>query len=86
MPSEFVNNNFDNQHFSSVNSDYQEDRGASEYLDFNKNIVEMLLDLCENKIATAATCMISETIMDILRLHLKFFVKKIKKTPRKHGK
>ena len=40
----------------------------------------MLLDLRENsKIATAATCIISETIMDILRLHLKFFVKKIKK-------
>ena len=40
----------------------------------------MLLDLHENsKIATAATCIISETIMDILRLHLKFFVRKIKK-------
>ena len=40
----------------------------------------MLLDLRENsKIATPATCIISETIMDILRLHLKFFVKKIKK-------
>ena len=40
----------------------------------------MLLDLHENiKIATAATCIISETIMDILRLHLKCFVKKIKK-------
>ena len=40
----------------------------------------MLLDLRENsKIATAATCIISETSMDILRLHLKFFVKKIKK-------
>ena len=40
----------------------------------------MLLDLHENsKIATPATCIISETIMDILRFHLKFFVKKIKK-------
>ena len=80
MASEFVNNNFDNQDFSSVNSDYQEDRGASESLGFNKSTVEILLDLCENsKISTAATCIISETIMDLLKLHLKFFVQKIKK-------
>ena len=40
----------------------------------------MLLHLHENrKITTAPTCVISETIMDILRLHLKCFDKKIKK-------
>ena len=45
----------------------------------------MLLDLRENsKIATAATCITSETVMYILRLHLKFFVKKIKKIIQKN--
>ena len=41
--SEFVNNNFNNQDFSSVDSDYSEYWGASEDLDFNKVIGEMLL-------------------------------------------
>ena len=56
---EFVNNNFDNKDFSSVISGYEEDVDASEYLDFNKVIGEMLLDLRENdKITTAATCIV----------------------------
>ena len=56
---EFVNNNFDNQDFASVNSDCQGDQGASECLDFNKIIREMLLDLLENsKITAATTCII----------------------------
>ena len=42
----------------------------------------MLLDLRENsKIAAAATYIISEKIMEILRLHLKFFVKRKSKNP-----
>ena len=74
-----MNNNFDNQDFSSVNSDCEEDRGASEYLDFNKIIGEMLLDLSENsKITTAEACIISKKIMEILRLDRKIFVNKIK--------
>ena len=56
---EFVNNNFDSKDFSSVISGYEEDVDASEYLDFNKVIGEMLLDLRENdKITTAATCIV----------------------------
>ena len=56
---EFVNNGFDSKDFSSVISGYEEDVGASEYLDFNKVIGEMLLDLRENdKITTAATCIV----------------------------
>ena len=56
---EFVNNNFDSKDFSSVISGYEEDVDASEYLDFNKFIGEMLLDLRENdKITTAATCIV----------------------------
>ena len=67
---EFVNNNFDNQDFSSVNSDYEEDRSVSEYQDFYKIMVkgEMVLNLYKNsKITTAATCIISEKIMDLTR-------------------
>ena len=56
---EFVNNNFDSKDFSSVISGYEEDVDASEYLDFNKVIGEMLLDLRENdKITTGATCIV----------------------------
>ena len=56
---EFVNNNFDSKDFSSVISGYEEDVDASEYLDFNKVIGEMLLDLRKNdKITTAATCIV----------------------------
>ena len=67
---EFVNNNFDNQDFSSVNSDCEEDRSVSEYQDFYKIMVkgEMVLNLYKNsKITTAATCIISEKIMDLTR-------------------
>ena len=47
----------------------------------------MLLDLRENsKIATAATFIITEAIIDILKLHLNFFVKKWKNHLRKYGK
>ena len=56
---EFVNNNFDSKDFSSVISGYEEDVDASAYLDFNKVIGEMLLDLRENdKITAAATCIV----------------------------
>ena len=67
---EFVNSNFDNQDFSSVNSGYEEDRSVSEYQDFYKIMVkgEMVLNLYKNsKITTAATCIISEKIMDLTR-------------------
>ena len=54
-----MNNGFDSKDFSSVISGYEEDVGASEYLDFNKVIGEMLLDLHgNNKITTAATCIV----------------------------
>lgn len=71
-------NNSDNQDSSWANLDYEEDQSASEYLDFNKVIGEMLLDLPENsKITTAVTCIISEKNMGILRLDWQFFVNKI---------
>lgn len=54
-----MNNNSDNQDSSWANLDYEEDQSASEYLDFNKVIGEMLLDLHgNNKITTAATCIV----------------------------